>query len=400
MVRSVSCFLFYCIFSSISIASDVKDVCLALANQGFVDTRNTSLSVQTFVADFDYVCSRSETRRERYQSRGGSFKAKYKFFGASGGVSNVESESEEAISATCELSRSSFQESVEFQERTSSGSTLAAQIVDCAKILRDSREENLFGRVEVMDDDESFIVSVEYIASENSNRIYTLKNLSGSNSVNCFTDNSYSQSAFGNWIITPRSSKSFVCTKPPRQRVQGRFNFVAEQAAGGEHSRGVPVDARSVDMEREIENRVSAQMRDIERRLSDAVDARIKKIAAVPVLVEGSHMGQESVFERTITISESGYLIASGYSEGIRNSPGNTGNAGVYFDIAVGGQYCARDMAFEGESQTINFYASATCQVPLRPGTHTLRFYRTDHGGNTQVGMARFSWLVVRAAPD
>jgi hypothetical protein len=56
---------------------------------------------------------------------------------------------------------------------------------------------------------------------------------------------------------------------------------------------------------------------------------------------------------------------------------------------------CGTDMSFEGESSTVNFYASPSCIRMLEPGTHTIKFENSPGSNNALAIKTSLNWAVI-----
>lgn len=108
----------------------------------------------------------------------------------------------------------------------------------------------------------------------------------------------------------------------------------------------------------------------LNQRIDDL--AAIKQQDGVAVLASGARDGADLIFEDTIEISQPGILMisASGASSYLRKGGAN---AGVMTLISVDSQACGRDRSFEGTSNTIRFFASASCALALDAGRHNIK---------------------------
>lgn len=65
------------------------------------------------------------------------------------------------------------------------------------------------------------------------------------------------------------------------------------------------------------------------------------------------------------------------------NYSGTTANAGIRLFVRLEGELIASDMSFEGESNTVTFFSSASTTLYLEPGRYSLEVDREDIGTNT-----------------
>lgn len=83
-----------------------------------------------------------------------------------------------------------------------------------------------------------------------------------------------------------------------------------------------------------------------------------------------------SVFQDTVELDKPGLLLFQAHGKGDRS--GKLTNAGIVVTTLVNGKTCGRDMSFEGETVTVQFFSNVTCVRQLPAGKHSLEASRRD----------------------
>jgi hypothetical protein len=241
-----------------AVAQQIESICLALAKEGFVDTRNASFVSSSYAETFREVCAVETEMVSRFKNSSASFQGAFKGWGmkGSGGGTKGFGESKDTIKAACDRGHDKFIDYVATEEKTTTGRYLAASIVDCARVLATSKIEAVFGSVRVDEDDKGFNVDARYVPGETA-LTYTLTRITGR--ATCYASQDKKDPIAGKIVMVPNSSSAFYCEKPHGEGVLGSFVFEAS-VDGRQKPSSVPYEANSRVIELENAKAVEAKV--------------------------------------------------------------------------------------------------------------------------------------------
>jgi hypothetical protein len=233
-------------------AQGIEQVCLSLSGGKLIDTRDTSTTFSLMDNEFTHVCSSEQQMDSRMRASSTSFQAKFYQFGLRGSSAQQNQSASLATKETCNLGSKNFRQFVSEQERLSTGSTLAALVVECVALAVKSNIEFLAGRISTQPDDKTFLITIEYRArSQDSYEVVQIF----PSSVTCSMGR-LSQGTAQMLVIQPDSKVTFECQKEPGANFRDGQIALRAQKSGA--TRSISFDVVSTSVQQEIEEKLKS----------------------------------------------------------------------------------------------------------------------------------------------